>query len=478
MPAIFESLYSAPGRNDSAQFKSLDILTPSNRTREKAAGMEENGPASGSPAPPSDETLDPDMLSIPSSSERSESRDDESRGQDGRSRGLRVFRAAFRGMLLSPQVDIEDADNGPGGKNSADTRQNPSVTSTDQSSSSSAVRNGKRKLRCNREGYGNDDGDDTPDPKRLPPQNLSQEPAGPRYLACPFWKLDSAMHWEYALKQLDTIPHLKQHLGRRHTARHYCQHCYGQFPDPGALDCHVEARSCARGSPSSLGGMSYDQRDRLSRKLAPGSKQQQWFAIWDILFDPTPRPMSIYIYPRNLVDLDNIREFSAGEGTSILAAELTANGLVLSPGVTEDQLQQVLQRGLTMVYERFIGRSHTRSHTVVEGQQVASSSNTSQIEAAAEPIMDSGLELGLSPPAIFNPDPDPYRLANFTGPGPGDPALLDNESTVESNLGFDQSLGHEGTFNWGSWELGRNLDALLGGIAESGEEDIAQYEVL
>jgi len=150
--------------------------------------------------------------------------------------------------------------------------------------------------------------------------------------------------------------------------------------------------------------------------------------IWDILFDPTPHPTSIYIYPRNLVDLDNIREFSAGEGTSILAAELTANGLVLSPGVTEDQLQQVLQRGLTMVYERFIGRSHTRSHMVVEGQQVASSSNTSQIEAAAKPIMDSGLELGLSLPAIFNPDPDPYRLANFTGSDPGDPALLDNES--------------------------------------------------
>jgi hypothetical protein len=52
-----------------------------------------------------------------------------------------------------------------------------------------------------------------------------------------------------------------------------------------------------------LDGISYQQRSRLSRKSTPNAtKEDQWFAIWDILFAAHPRPNTVYM------DIDLTRE--------------------------------------------------------------------------------------------------------------------------------------------------------------------------
>ena len=451
-------------------------------------------------------SLDPDMLSIPSSSDGFQS-------QNSSGIGIRVFKAIFWELMLTEECRgcraVEPGDGGDGGPHGSGGSESSPRESRDDTprngsgaSSPTAVRTGKRQL-CpdgTASGGQEDDGEPHRPPKRPALIRTSFHSYGPRYLACPFWKLDTTEHWECALRQIDTISHLKQHLSRRHTPTHYCQHCYGQFPDLHALDTHVAARSCARGSATNLGGISYDQRMRLSKKLAKGTEQAQWLAIWDILFHQTPYPSSIYIYPHNMVDVHKIREFSIHHGTGILAAELRANDLVLRPKVTDDQLQGVLRRGLSIMYEHYIGR-HTATrgrashHAAVHPGMSTSSSDTSMSQISSllvESMPDSGLDLASASPGALgrvagqaerdyfsqhvtamNDGAAPRETINLPGVqgcGDGAPGQAAMEPAVEEDgfvawsrdLGLDQPLNFEEISGLGgSWDFGRSLDELL-----------------
>ena len=174
----------------------------------------------------------------------------------------------------------------------------------------------------------------------------------PRFLACPFWKADPVKHWDCFLKKITTISYVKQHLARRHTPDFYCQRCYKVFSDEQVYDRHVLDASCTRSAYTKLDGITPQQSKQLSRKCA-GSVEEQWFAVWRIVFPGDTPPTSIYVDSDQSEDFCLIREFSQRSGATFLREELQAHGLLLRPGVSDEEVQDTLRAGLDSMFEYF-----------------------------------------------------------------------------------------------------------------------------
>ncbi|RSL93519.1 hypothetical protein CEP52_013207 [Fusarium oligoseptatum] len=66
----------------------------------------------------------------------------------------------------------------------------------------------------------------------------------------------------------------------------------------------------------------------LSKK-SKGTTEEQWYAIWEILFPEERRPLSIYVDSDQSPDFVLLREFSQRQGVSILHERIRATGRIL-----------------------------------------------------------------------------------------------------------------------------------------------------
>ncbi|KAH8885528.1 hypothetical protein GQ53DRAFT_828919 [Thozetella sp. PMI_491] len=181
---------------------------------------------------------------------------------------------------------------------------------------------------------------------------------GPKHLACPFWKLDPIKHCECFLHKLNTIGYVKQHLARRHTPTFYCQRCYAVFETDKALDRHVINDSCTREDSAELEFasrfVSAKNSRELSRKSKRGLVEEQWFAIWSLLFGERPRPISIYVDMNLSEDFALFREFVQRDGLDALREELEAAGFISKPNISEGELQSNLRRAIDATLEQYL----------------------------------------------------------------------------------------------------------------------------
>ncbi|KAM7211350.1 hypothetical protein V8F06_013258, partial [Rhypophila decipiens] len=145
------------------------------------------------------------------------------------------------------------------------------------------------------------------------------------------------------------VSYVKQHLARRQIPTFYCHWCFAIFETEPVYDHHVIAASCTR--EAKLEGISQPQSKQLSKK-SKGSLEDQWFAMWDILFPTEPRPLSIYIDSDQSKDFCLMREFSQQHGVSILHDEIRASGLLLRPGASDQELFRVLSRAVDAMFEQ------------------------------------------------------------------------------------------------------------------------------
>lgn len=178
-----------------------------------------------------------------------------------------------------------------------------------------------------------DDDDNIPPPpkrsKRIPSPNTT------RLLACPFWKADSHHHIACYPKVLTRLGDVKLHLRRNHYySRFSCPRCAAAFPSAPALRQHVSNPAgwfCTPSSSSNqLGPLSPEQLLEIScrsdRKL---SEEDQWFALWDLVFPGRPRPRSAYREVGFSEELGSFREFCAthsGEVLDAAALDVIATG--------------------------------------------------------------------------------------------------------------------------------------------------------
>ncbi|KAK1703488.1 uncharacterized protein BDZ83DRAFT_234188 [Colletotrichum acutatum] len=161
--------------------------------------------------------------------------------------------------------------------------------------------------------------------------------------ACPFWKADYDKYHICATRVLTRVRDVKQHLKRNHTPAHYCQRCFEIFSNEDRLRGHVargEGWACSINETGTLEGISHEQSKVLHKKSNPDfSDENQWFAIWEILFPTKTKPRSAYMNPNLGADLSAFQEHLSRHAAPAVHRALQEAGILLQS--TEDESQHV-----------------------------------------------------------------------------------------------------------------------------------------
>ncbi|KAK0719340.1 hypothetical protein B0H67DRAFT_642703 [Lasiosphaeris hirsuta] len=105
--------------------------------------------------------------------------------------------------------------------------------------------------------------------------------------ACPFYKWNPRQHGDCTRYKMKRMKDIKQHIQRRHTRRSRSH----QEQTLAANCCKCEDTSLA-----AFDGILDQHKQKLRQSINRGKPvDKQWYAMWDILFPETPRPLSIYV---------------------------------------------------------------------------------------------------------------------------------------------------------------------------------------
>ncbi|XXH01545.1 hypothetical protein Hte_007905 [Hypoxylon texense] len=114
---------------------------------------------------------------------------------------------------------------------------------------------------------------------------------------------------------------------------------------------------------------------------------QQWFAVFDILFHPHPRPRTPYRDTELSEDLNVFQDFMTAQGPTILADVLASKGVIGSNLPQEERdlaafKKEILEEGLNRIIEQWTSDSAT-----------ASSENTAPHSPPSSFTVDSGIAM-------------------------------------------------------------------------------------
>jgi len=162
------------------------------------------------------------MLSISSDSEDTDY-------ADAGGPGSQIFKRVLRSLVLLAQAEAADTDSSARQRGSGNppSRSQSSAATTDRTGSPPRIPTLKHKLPYD---GGDEDGQEDRD-RRSSKKSKHEGPEGlgrPKYLACPFWKLDPSKYWNCFSKELRETRNIKQHLQRRHSPI-YCEKCLTIF---------------------------------------------------------------------------------------------------------------------------------------------------------------------------------------------------------------------------------------------------------
>ena len=263
------------------------------------------------------------------------------------------------------------------------------------SSSSSAPKRGREnEARDKGKGHAEDDNKrDGKHPQKRARTSGSQMNA-PRSLACPFWKHSPFdQHRACYRYKLSRIRDVKQHLVRKHTPTHYCQRCFQIFEGERNLENHIETETCQRVPGSHLDGITPAVDSSLRRRANPNqSIEEQWFAIWDLIFPGKKRPFSPYIDPVLSNDLFNFREYWQNHAHDVLDEVLRLldqrAGSNISDADRQINGQRILIMGMNRIYEAW-SSNHSGSSSAT------ASSPRAQVRGSTGSTTDGGVDAGV-----------------------------------------------------------------------------------
>lgn len=346
--------------------------------------------------PSQDESLDSDLLSMSDSSEQFEAPESSAAVSTFINEAVNKLLSGFRSTT---QCQFSPSASGNSGQ---------SVTQTAATGSSTTSNNAGQPQKKRRAAEDNDDADQ--DGFLEPPHKKichSLDKALQRSFACPFLKKDPVKHGKCCTKQLSRIRDVKQHLNRRHIPDFYCQWCLeSDFRSEKALEGHLSLRTCLRNNdPTSLDGISNNQRKQLSRKSNHKiSEEDQWFGIWEILFLIRPRPSSVYMDTGLSMELRLFREYCDTHGQSVVGDQYESNPVWSRESTAEqrrDFLRMVRAQGMNRMFEdhRHAMRSleALRSRNASFLEQSGDSIQPAQFRAPLGSITDSGIAVDSQP---------------------------------------------------------------------------------
>ena len=158
----------------------------------------------------------------------------------------------------------------------------------------------------------------------------------PHSLACPFYRSNPLKYYKCQKYDLQRIKDVKQHIHRKHVKPDfYCARCYEVFVDATSRDAHIREGTCNIQDDPQFEGITDTQKGELKDCHKRGKEiVEQWYLMWDILFQGEPRPSSIYIgnYLEEMGPL--IRAFWQHKRSEIITNS--------SPPISQDVFDQVM----------------------------------------------------------------------------------------------------------------------------------------
>ncbi|KAH7121736.1 hypothetical protein B0J13DRAFT_648481 [Dactylonectria estremocensis] len=158
--------------------------------------------------------------------------------------------------------------------------------------------------------------------------------------ACPFYRMDPVLHVDCISRKLNRIHDVKQHLNRRHSLEFSCSLCWEWFPSSRLLQKHIQSRPCERrDAPNDLEYMSSVAQDRLALR-ADRTKEgkEQWYMIWDILFDGYERARTPYLGSLVEEAIGITCSYLKREGNPVVSKLVQRNGRLSGGEVNYEQL--------------------------------------------------------------------------------------------------------------------------------------------
>lgn len=139
-------------------------------------------------------------------------------------------------------------------------------------------------------------------------------------LGCPFYKQQPREHLECSKYVLKRLKDVKQHLKRNHgPPDFYCSRCYVSFPKAEDRDIHTRNPVCPfREKPRSwpISGATLDKLMPYSDRSK--STEEQWFKLWDTIFNGAPRPRSAYVGSPRMEAVSLLRDLWADKQNDLL----------------------------------------------------------------------------------------------------------------------------------------------------------------
>ncbi|KAF1962040.1 hypothetical protein CC80DRAFT_202569 [Byssothecium circinans] len=166
--------------------------------------------------------------------------------------------------------------------------------------------------------------DDDEEPPRAQRRAIDSSLGGKfRLLACPFAKRHPLKHRKCFKYTMEEIGRLKQHLKRVHQIPIHCTRCSQTFRTELERDEHLRQTAICEIQPAhNWDGISETQKKQLTKRLSQKkTKEENWYAVYDILFPGERRPTSPYVDHINLSeDMLALREFTLQEAPARIAA--------------------------------------------------------------------------------------------------------------------------------------------------------------
>ena len=220
--------------------------------------------------------------------------------------------------------------------------------------------------------------------------------------ACPFVKKDPMRHRDCYRYFLTRIRDVKQHIKRCHRMPIHCARCTEIFSDEEDRDEHLRSADCSVRPLVQLDGVSEKQQKLLSQRISSTmSEDEQWFAIFDILFPGhNPRPKTPYLNQELSEQMQMFRDFLATQGPALLSDFLGTRATItwdVPPGEGDLAAFQetALADGLLLVLDRFILASAatepSASNSLASGSVLLST--------------DSGIDMHMTRGKAAAPDP-------------------------------------------------------------------------
>ena len=252
----------------------------------------------------------------------------------------------------------------------------------------------KRKIPQGEEDDIEEDGLDPRPPKRIKTSGAEKIR---KLFACPYLKWQPNKYSRCFDKRLSRIQDVKQHLLRKHTPGYYCQVCKStNFLNEDSLQTHINSRTCSLQDSSTLTGISYDQRSKLSKKSkSRTSKEEQWFVIWDVLFPGCQKPTSVYIDTNLSREMLQFRAYCESHGPTILREHIESQQVWAIHETTEEQrrlyLDRVIAQGINSLFNNWHSNNSPSSLSLESGSN--ENPQRSSFQCPTSSINDSGVAL-------------------------------------------------------------------------------------